>query len=74
VRALDGAGNASHGHVLAHRAHNNVVHANNRTVVLYGVDDLVVVEKDGLVLVTSRDAAADLKSLIDVLPDDIRTQ
>jgi mannose-1-phosphate guanylyltransferase len=30
-------------------ARDNVVHAESSTVVLYGVSDLVVVERDGLV-------------------------
>jgi len=37
-------------------------------VVLYGVSDLVVVTRDGLTLVTTRERSADLKSLIEALP------
>jgi mannose-1-phosphate guanylyltransferase len=53
-------------------AHDNVVHAEGSTVVLYGVSDLVVVERDGLVLVTTVDRSADLKTLIDALPRGVR--
>jgi mannose-1-phosphate guanylyltransferase len=53
-------------------ARGNVVHAESGTVVLYGVSDLVVVSQDGLVLVTTIDRAADLKTLIDSLPRGIR--
>ncbi len=68
VRTHDASGNASHGDVFTHHAHNNVIHAESSTVVLYGVDDLVVVARQGLVMVTTREKAADLKSLLDVLP------
>jgi mannose-1-phosphate guanylyltransferase len=37
-------------------------------VVLYGVEGLVVVAKDGLVLVTTVDKSSDLKTLIEALP------
>jgi mannose-1-phosphate guanylyltransferase len=40
--------------------------------VLYGVRDLVVVTRPGLTLVTTRDRAADLKTLLEQLPPDVR--
>ena len=55
-------------------ASGNVVHAEDAAVVLYGVDDLVVVAQDGLMLVTTVDHAADLKTLIESLPADLREQ
>ena len=72
VRARDAAGNAASGAVHAVDAHDNVVHAEHSTVVLYGVHDLVVVERDGLVLVTTVDRSSDLKTLIDALPPGVR--
>jgi mannose-1-phosphate guanylyltransferase len=68
VRKQDATGNAMTGRVHAVDASGNVVHAEGTTVVLYGVEDLVVVAKDGLVLVTTVDKSADLKTLIDALP------
>jgi mannose-1-phosphate guanylyltransferase len=53
-------------------AERNVVHAEGRTVVLYGVSDLVVVAHDDLVLVTTVDRSADLKTLIEQLPRSAR--
>lgn len=72
VRAHDDAGNASHGRVVTKDAHGNVVHAEGSAVVLYGVSDLVVVVRDGVTLVTTVERAADLKSLVEGLPDDLR--
>ncbi len=74
VRTLDAAGNALSGAVHALDARGNVVHADGNAVVLYGVDDLVVVTRDGLTLVTTIDKSADLKSLIQSLPARLRDQ
>lgn len=72
VRALDNAGNAAHGQTFLLDARDNVVHAEGSTVVMYGVDDLVVVARDGLVMVTTRERAQDLKILLDALPPALR--
>jgi mannose-1-phosphate guanylyltransferase len=72
VRATDELGNAASGVVHAVDARRNVVHAEGNAVVLYGVEDLVVVTRDGLTLVTTVQRSADLKTLIDSLPDTLR--
>ncbi len=72
VRTHDASGNASLGRTHVLESHNNVVHTDGAAVVLYGVDDMVVVVRDGVVMVTTRERAADLKSLMDSLPPDLR--
>jgi mannose-1-phosphate guanylyltransferase len=72
VRAPDEAGNATSGDVVAVGSRGNVVHVEGGEVVLYGVSDLVVVVRDGLVLVTTVERSSDLKSLIDSLPAPLR--
>jgi mannose-1-phosphate guanylyltransferase len=72
VRHADEAGNATQGHVYVVDAQNNVVHAPEASVVLYGVSDLVVVVENGLVLVTTVDRSSDLKTLMDALPRGVR--
>jgi len=74
VRERDAGGNAPSGRVLFRDAEANVVHAEGTTVVCYGVDNLVVVALDGLTLVTTAERAADLKSLLDALPPDVRNR
>jgi mannose-1-phosphate guanylyltransferase len=71
VRMRDDGGNAIAGRGHAVQARGNVVHAEGMRVILYGVDDLVVVAKDGLVLVTTVDKSSDLKALIDALPSSV---
>jgi len=73
VRTHDSDGNATRGRTHALRSSGNVVHADHGVVVLYGVHDLVVVAQDGLVMVTTRDGADDLKALLDSLPPDLRS-
>ncbi|GJG87592.1 mannose-1-phosphate guanylyltransferase [Gemmatimonadetes bacterium T265] len=68
VRSRDAADNAPNGAVFAMDARRNVVHADGNAVVLYGVDDLVVVTRPGLTLVTTPERSSDLKALLDVLP------
>jgi mannose-1-phosphate guanylyltransferase len=72
VRALDAHGNAAVGPAWVVQAHGNVVHAEGGDVVLFGVKDLIVVSRPGLTLVTTMEHAADLKTLIDSLPPDVR--
>ncbi|HYC49947.1 MAG TPA: sugar phosphate nucleotidyltransferase [Gemmatimonadaceae bacterium] len=72
VRDRDASGNAVSGSVHALDATNNVVHAEGQHVVLYGVKDLVVIARDGLTVVTTIDASADLKRLVESLPAGVR--
>ena len=74
VRARDAQDNAVSGPAIVHEAARNVVHAEDGTVVLYGVSDLVVVSTPGLTLVTTREHSADLKRLIEALPVELRPQ
>jgi mannose-1-phosphate guanylyltransferase len=72
VRQQDERGNAASGPVVLVDADDNVVHAEGTDVVLYGVSDLVVVARHGLMLVTTKEHSADLKALVTQLPDAIR--
>lgn len=72
VKPENQAGNVVSGRVHALDATGNVVYAEGNAVVLYGVTDLVVVTRGGLTLVTTSDKSADLKTLIDSLPADLR--
>ena len=72
VRAVDANGNAMSGDAVAVDAQGNVVHAEDGQVVLYGVSDLAVVVRDGLVLVTTIDKSSDLKKLIEAVPERLR--
>lgn len=74
VKPADARGNVTGGRVFALESSGNVVHAGGGSVVLYGVSDLVVVTRGDLTLVTTTEKSADLKTLIDSLPPDLRDQ
>ncbi|HTR79227.1 MAG TPA: sugar phosphate nucleotidyltransferase, partial [Gemmatimonadaceae bacterium] len=71
VRTHDALGNVGHGEIYPIAARDNVVHSEDIPVVLYGVSDLVIVVRDGLVLVTTTERSLDLKDLIDALPPEV---
>lgn len=73
VGAADGRGNVVSGTVVVSESSDNVVHAEGNAVVLFGVSDLVVVTRNGLTLVTTRDRSVDLKALIESLPPDMQS-
>ena len=68
VRDPDEFGNVTSGDVHMLDCSDNVVHSESGTVVMYGVDNLVVVTQDDVTLVTTTERAADLKRLVDSLP------
>lgn len=74
VLSRDADGNAVRGRASLVSARNNVVFSHDAQVVLYGVDDLVVVNCPGITLVTTVALAADLKSLLDSLPEELRNR
>jgi mannose-1-phosphate guanylyltransferase len=65
VRSKDEFGNVTTGDAHLLDCADNVVHADSGQVVMYGVNDLVVVTKKGLTMVTTIDKASDLKRLIE---------
>lgn len=67
VRNKDEFGNVTTGDAHLLDCADNVVHADSGQVVMYGVNDLVVVTKNGLTLVTTTDKASDLKRLMESL-------
>ncbi|MBI5601361.1 MAG: mannose-1-phosphate guanylyltransferase [Gemmatimonadetes bacterium] len=72
VRAGDADGNVAHGRVQLRESSGNVVYAAGANIVLYGVSGLVVVEHDGVVLVTTEEKARNLKPLLETLPSELR--
>ncbi|MFN8574823.1 MAG: sugar phosphate nucleotidyltransferase [Gemmatimonadaceae bacterium] len=72
ARDLDDDGNGISGTVYTRDATGNVVHAEASRVVLYGVSGLLVVSLNGMTFVTTLERAADLRPLLDGLPDGLR--
>ncbi len=71
VNPTDSAGNFAHGTAAFVDAASCVVWTEGAPIVLAGVQELVVVQANGVTLVASRDAAADLKSVLARLPSEL---
>ena len=73
-RELDDDGNGAIGDVHFVDSSGNVVHAEGSSVVMYGVEGLLVVSLPGITFVTTLEKAAELRSLLDALPGSVRVQ
>jgi mannose-1-phosphate guanylyltransferase len=72
VRQCDDQGNVLVGSAVQWEASDCVAWAEDGSIVLFGVKDLVAVHANGVTLVTTKERAANLKELLASLPDAIR--
>ena len=72
VLPRDADGNAVRGSAAMVSSRNNIVWSPEANAVLYGVDDLVVVNSKGTTLVTRVELATDLKNMLEALPREMR--
>jgi len=72
ARRPDVGGNVLVGDVVAHDATDCVVWAEDGPVVVDGASNMVVVRANGVTLVTTRERAAQLKTLLETLPERLR--
>jgi len=72
VRDVDDLGNVLVGSAVSRGARDCVIWAEDGTVIVDGLEGLVVVCANGITLVTTRERAADLKTLLSSLPSELR--
>jgi mannose-1-phosphate guanylyltransferase len=72
VRPKDPHGNIVVGPAFMHNAEDCIVWSQGDTVVLSGVQDLIVIQANGRILVMPTEHAASMKHLLDALPSEIR--
>ena len=72
VRPKDPHGNIVVGPAFMHNAEDCIVWSEEDTVVLSGVQDLIVVHANGRILIMPSEHAASIKQLLDALPSEIR--
>jgi mannose-1-phosphate guanylyltransferase len=72
VRPKDTNGNVLVGSAFANESEDCIVWAERDTVVLSGVQDLIVVQANGRILVMPSERATSMKQLLDTLPPEIR--
>ncbi len=73
VRTADDAENVLVGQTFQRDANGCLAWAADGAVVIEGVSDLVVVQANGVTLVTTKERCTTLKNLLDVLPPEIRS-
>lgn len=66
---LDSAGNALQGQVLLINSRGCTVYGGQRTIGLVGLDNVIVIDSEDALLVCKREAAQDVKSLVDQLKE-----
>ncbi len=74
VNDKDADGNSTHGDVLLHDAHNNLVMSESRLMAAVGVDDLIIVETKDAVLVATKDKSQDVKAIVEQLKSEGREE
>jgi mannose-1-phosphate guanylyltransferase len=72
VRPKDPSGNLAVGNAFLHESEDCIVWSDRDIVVLSGVQDLIVVQANGRILVMPSERAASMKQLLDALPPEIR--
>ncbi|HET7603760.1 MAG TPA: sugar phosphate nucleotidyltransferase, partial [Gemmatimonadales bacterium] len=72
VRPKDPAGNVIVGPAVAHESHDCIIWSSGEPIVVSNMQELVVVQANGRVLVMPRHDSADLKRVLDALPPAIR--
>ena len=72
--ASDATGNCGLGDFHPVDSRDSVVWAEDGPVVLFGVDNLVVVRSGGITLVTSRQRSSELKQLLAHLPEELKEE
>ena len=74
VNPRDDAGNATHGDVLMHDAHDCLAFSQSRLVSVVGLDNIMVVETKGAVLVTHKDRTQQVKQVVEQLKSQKRLE
>ncbi|MFT7514761.1 MAG: hypothetical protein ACI9QL_003986, partial [Candidatus Omnitrophota bacterium] len=62
-------GNTAIGEVEALASTGNIVYSGDRLTALVGVDDLIVVQAEGVTLICAKDKAQDIKQLVQRFKD-----
>ncbi len=70
----DAQNNLLRGEVVALNSHGNYIHSTHRLVAISGIDDLIVVETADSIMITPRDQAQTVKSLVALLEQQGRTE
>ncbi len=57
-------------HSLSIQAHNNLLHTNNRLIAVMGIDDLVIVDTDEILMIAPKEKVQEVKELVNRLKEE----
>ncbi len=63
-------GDSDVSHTLAISSQNNLIHTGNRLVALYGVNDMIVVDTDEILLIVHKNNSQDVKKIVERLKEE----
>lgn len=66
------AGDGHEVHTLTVGSQNNLIHTNGRLVALVGVDDMIVIDTDEILMIAPKSKSQDVKKLVDRLKEEKR--
>ncbi|MBT3250145.1 MAG: NTP transferase domain-containing protein [Candidatus Pacebacteria bacterium] len=59
---------------LSIKSHNNLLHTNNRLIAVFGVDDLVIVDTDEILMIAPKGKSQEVKELVNRLKEESKDE
>lgn len=67
LASKDSLGNVLDGDILALETHGSYIRSESRLIATYGVNDLIVVDSDDALLITSKNKSQNVKNIVELL-------
>lgn len=61
-------------HALTIKSHNNLIHTNGRLVALYGIDDMIVIDTEEILMIIPKAVSQDVKKLVERLKEEKQSE
>lgn len=67
-------GDTNKQHALTVRSHNNLIHTNGRLVALCGIDDMIIIDTEEILMVVPKAQSQDVKKLVERLKEEKQSE
>ena len=61
-------------HTLAISSHNNLIHSNGRLVALVGIDDMVIIDTEEILMIIPKSKSQDVKKIVERLKEEKKNE
>ena len=61
-------------HTLAISSHNNLIHSNGRLVALVGIDDMVIIDTEEILMVIPKSRSQEVKKIVERLKEEKKSE